>query len=399
VSTIEQLAEALEACLSCFEAMTGRKPQFVEAAVVMSKEALAAYRALPAAPAQAKPHDWPADAKWPIELGPEAPRTREGEWYLGAPAQAPAQAECDAIAELNHAQWLALENVRLLAARHRKEEWAQHMLRFCEEAGVKAVAIHRRASDAALAATPAPQAVPAERETLKFRFGYDRETGEPLSGSAASSAPAEQGEIDYTALIAHCYLTLGHAQGTKGCIAFARGAEWMRDQLAAPPAAQPAEPTEKGTAGWLIAELSKWPAGAVVHGHQSLLRQFRVSDVFAAGDGNDGADTGHAYLWLDAESEEDAAMADAIDAAPHPSQPAEPQRVGLTYTFTPEQVSALCVEITHRKPSRDWMDAPLKAVRELLDADHMRIHRASFNAMDAAFHGIPAPTGSAPEAG
>jgi hypothetical protein len=29
----------------------------------------------------------------------------------------------------------ALRNVRLLAARHRKEEWAQHMLRFCAEAG------------------------------------------------------------------------------------------------------------------------------------------------------------------------------------------------------------------------------------------------------------------------
>ncbi len=29
----------------------------------------------------------------------------------------------------------ALENCRLLAARHRKEEWAQHILRFCESAG------------------------------------------------------------------------------------------------------------------------------------------------------------------------------------------------------------------------------------------------------------------------
>jgi len=38
-------------------------------------------------------------------------------------------------------------------------------------------------------------------------------------------------EIDYAAAIAHCYTTLGHAQGTKGCVAFARGAEWMRDQL------------------------------------------------------------------------------------------------------------------------------------------------------------------------
>ena len=30
----------------------------------------------------------------------------------------------------------ALENCRLLAARHRKEEWAGHVLRFCGEAGV-----------------------------------------------------------------------------------------------------------------------------------------------------------------------------------------------------------------------------------------------------------------------
>jgi hypothetical protein len=66
------------------------------------------------------------------------------------------RAECDAVAELNHAQWLALENVRLLAARNRKEEWAQHMLRFCAEAGVKSVAIHRRASDVAQAASSAP---------------------------------------------------------------------------------------------------------------------------------------------------------------------------------------------------------------------------------------------------
>lgn len=30
----------------------------------------------------------------------------------------------------------ALENCRLYAARHRKEEWATHILRFCEEAGI-----------------------------------------------------------------------------------------------------------------------------------------------------------------------------------------------------------------------------------------------------------------------
>ena len=30
----------------------------------------------------------------------------------------------------------ALENCRLYAARHRKEEWAQHILRFCADAEV-----------------------------------------------------------------------------------------------------------------------------------------------------------------------------------------------------------------------------------------------------------------------
>ena len=48
---------------------------------------------------------------------------------------AAAQGQCDTITELNHAQWLALENVRMLAARNRKEEWAQHLTRFCNEAG------------------------------------------------------------------------------------------------------------------------------------------------------------------------------------------------------------------------------------------------------------------------
>lgn len=36
-----------------------------------------------------------------------------------------------------HAMRAALENVMTLAARHRKEEWAGHMLRFCAAAGVR----------------------------------------------------------------------------------------------------------------------------------------------------------------------------------------------------------------------------------------------------------------------
>lgn len=45
---------------------------------------------------------------------------------------------------------LALRNVMLLSARHRKEEWATHMLRFCAEAGV--VPSPLRNPDAALSA-------------------------------------------------------------------------------------------------------------------------------------------------------------------------------------------------------------------------------------------------------
>ena len=66
-----------------------------------------------------------------------------------------AKTEADLISELNHAQWLALENVRLLAARHRREEWAQHMLRFVEEAGTNKARITRAQVEAALA-TPEP---------------------------------------------------------------------------------------------------------------------------------------------------------------------------------------------------------------------------------------------------
>ena len=62
------------------------------------------------------------------------------------------EAECDAIAELNHAQWVALENVRHLAARNRKEEWAQHLLRFVEQAGTNKAQIMREQVDTAIEA-------------------------------------------------------------------------------------------------------------------------------------------------------------------------------------------------------------------------------------------------------
>ena len=66
-------------------------------------------------------------------------------------------AECDQIAELNHTQWLALENVRTLAQRNRTEDWAQHMLRFCESAGSRAVILRQKAK-------PQVQQEPQERE-------------------------------------------------------------------------------------------------------------------------------------------------------------------------------------------------------------------------------------------
>ena len=52
-------------------------------------------------------------------------------------------AERDAIAELNQAQFLEIENCRLLAARNRNEEWAQNILCFCDGAGVRAVTMRQ----------------------------------------------------------------------------------------------------------------------------------------------------------------------------------------------------------------------------------------------------------------
>ena len=57
--------------------------------------------------------------------------------------------------------------------------------------------------------------------------------------------------INYHKLIEDCYKTTGHAQGTHGCIAFARGAEWYRNQVElcrrnpAPDASPPMVPTSE----------------------------------------------------------------------------------------------------------------------------------------------------------
>lgn len=49
--------------------------------------------------------------------------------------------------------------------------------------------------------------------------------------SKRSAEPAFQ--LNCTEAIAYCYKTLGHAQGTTGCIAFWRGAEWALEQVRA----------------------------------------------------------------------------------------------------------------------------------------------------------------------
>ena len=47
-----------------------------------------------------------------------------------------AEGRCDALIKKRDDLLSALENCRLLAARHSKEEWATHILRFCAESGV-----------------------------------------------------------------------------------------------------------------------------------------------------------------------------------------------------------------------------------------------------------------------
>lgn len=53
----------------------------------------------------------------------------------------------------------------------------------------------------------------------------------------AYGVPAQEEpiEIDVPKLIADCYRMTEAAQGTAGCIAFYRGAQWMREQIIAQP--------------------------------------------------------------------------------------------------------------------------------------------------------------------
>ena len=56
------------------------------------------------------------------------------------------------------------------------------------------------------------------------------------------------------------------------------------------------------------------------------------------------------------------------------------------FNLTAEQVSALAVELTHRKKSKDWMDAPLEQVLAKLAPVHAVLYNADFNAFDRSFH-------------
>ena len=68
----------------------------------------------------------------------DAMRRAASELTAAESALAEARAEAERLREDAAWQRFCWKNVRLLAARHRKEEWAQHMLRFCDDAGVKA---------------------------------------------------------------------------------------------------------------------------------------------------------------------------------------------------------------------------------------------------------------------
>jgi hypothetical protein len=74
----------------------------------------------------------------------------------------------------------------------------------------------------------------SEGAHIKYRGGQRVYSQAALDAAvAAERERCAATEIDYKAAIAHCHATLGHEQGTRGCIAFARGAEWALAQLRA----------------------------------------------------------------------------------------------------------------------------------------------------------------------
>lgn len=89
--------------------------------------------------------------------------------------------------------------------------------------------------------TKTPEAS-AHRESCRYRWVCEASDAfdafERVAAPPVPAPPAQAGEppaIDYPALIAYCFKTLKHPQGTSGCIAFSRGAEWFRAQVAAQP--------------------------------------------------------------------------------------------------------------------------------------------------------------------
>lgn len=74
-----------------------------------------------------------------------------------------------------------------------------------------------------------------------------------------------------------------------------------------------------------------------------------------------------------------------------------PSRDGsMTLTLTRSQIAALSVEITHRKRSGDWMDAPLDEVKAAIWPQHSKNHDEEFDAFNESFWGrVPAKKGDA----
>jgi hypothetical protein len=101
---------------------------------------------------------------------------------LAASPTLPALPEADQLTELSHAQYLALENCRMLASRFRKDEWAQHILRFCDQAGINAVHLrHEKATQPAMVVEPLVVAYQNPHNTNSFsKFFYDMPGAIPL---------------------------------------------------------------------------------------------------------------------------------------------------------------------------------------------------------------------------
>ena len=64
-------------------------------------------------------------------------------------------------------------------------------------------------------------------DTPHHRDALHREAADEIERLRAKLAQ----QIDYQRLIEDCYSRTKQAQGTKGCIQFARGAEWWREQV------------------------------------------------------------------------------------------------------------------------------------------------------------------------